>query len=187
MNLKKFGTLFFTTALVGILLGLLTALSGQFNVSIMFGVITGGFLSATAMMGFWGYLMLNFTMRSFISFRLWVIFQALIIALVYFDLVYFRFMITGEGEGSIWPYVGYATWPLLLSAVFAYMKARISGMRSFIPALFFLYVFTGLEWFIALKSGAVLQMTVIGIILIGCNAYILLMYTRLLNKPSTAK
>lgn len=187
MNLKKFGTLFFSTALVGILLGLLMALTKQFNVSIMFGVITGGFLSATAMMGFWGYLMLNFAMRSFISFRLWVIFQALLIALVYFDLVYFRFMFTSEGQGSIWPYVGYATWPLVLSAVFAYVKARLSGMRSFIPALFFLFVFTALEWFIALKSGAVLQMTVIGLILLGCNAYILMMYTRLLNKPSTAK
>ena len=187
MNLKKFGALFLTTAVVGSLLGALTAASGFFNVNVMFGMITGGFLSATAMTGFWGYLMLNFTMRSFVTFRSWTILQTLLIVFVYIGIVFSRYLSAGDGQDSTWLYIADATWPLVLAALFAYIKARMSGMRSFVPALFFLYVFTGLEWFIALKSGAALQIAMIGLVLVGTNAYILLMYTRLLNKPSTAK
>lgn len=189
MNLRKFFTLFFSTALVGLILGGITTATGLFNVSPVFGTLLGGFLSATTLMGFWAYLTLNFTMRSFISFRIWVIIQVFLVGLVIYDLIYFRWLSLAGGEDSIWPYVGYALWPFAAALVASYFKGRLSGMRSFIPSVFFLYVFTALEWFVALKSGAVTQMTQVGIILLGCNVYILFMYTRLLTKqqPSPAR
>jgi KinB signaling pathway activation protein len=188
MNLRKFMTLFFSTAFVGVLLGTVTTLTGLFGeIRLVWGLITGGFLSATALMGFWAYLTLNFTMRNFISFRMWVTVQVLLIGLVLFDMIYFRYLWTGKGAGSIWPYVGYALWPFLVALIVAYIKGRISGMRSFIPSVFFLYGMTCLEWFLALKSGEMLQMTQIGIILLGCNVYLLLMYTQLLKQPSPSR
>lgn len=188
MNLKKFGFLFFSTAVIGMIIGLLTTLSGQFGtIRVVWGIITGGFLSASAMMAFWGYLTLNFTMRTFVSFRIWASIQVLLIGVVYYDMVYFRYMWMAKGEGSIWPYVFYATWPLVVAMVAAYFKGRISGMRSFIPSVFFLYVFTVLEWFVALKSGQQTHMNQIGVILLGVNIYILFMYTRLLKIPIPAK
>ncbi|HEU4965592.1 MAG TPA: KinB-signaling pathway activation protein [Bacilli bacterium] len=184
MNLRKFWFLFGTTAVVGMALGLLAALSGLFHISVVFGLITGGFLSATSMMGFWAYLTLNFTMRNFVTFGMWLAIQVLLIVLVFFDMVYFRYLGFGGGEGSVWPYIGFATWPLAVALVGAFFKARVSGGRSFIPAVFFLYGFTVLEWFVALKSGAELQTNLIGLILIGCNLYLLFQYTRLLKQPS---
>ncbi|PWK05709.1 KinB-signaling pathway activation protein [Tumebacillus permanentifrigoris] len=189
MNLRKFFTLFFSTALVGLILGGITTATGLFDVSPVFGTLLGGFLSATTLMGFWAYLTLNFTMRSFISFRIWVWIQVLLIALVVYDLIYFRWLSVAGGEGSLLPFIGYALWPLAAALVGAYFKGRLSGMRSFIPSVFYLYVFTSLEWFVALKSGAITQMTQVGIILLACNVYILFMYTRLLTKqqPSPAR
>lgn len=184
MNLRKFWKLFLSTALVGCLLGALSAVTELFHVSLQTGIITGGFLSATTMMGFWAYLTLNFTMRNFVSFRIWQIIQVLLIALVFYDLIYFRWLWTGKGEGSLTPFVLFAIWPLLIAFVAAFVKGKISGMKNFIPAVFFLYVMTGVEWFVALKSNAGLQTTLIGLILLGCNVYILFMYTRLLNQPN---
>ncbi|TCP52254.1 KinB signaling pathway activation protein [Tumebacillus sp. BK434] len=188
MNLRKFLTLFFTTALIGVLLGTITTLTGWFGeIRLVWGMITGGFLSATTLMGFWAYLTLNFTMRNFISFRFWVTIQVLLIVLVLFDMIYFRYLWTGKGAGDVLPFIGYAMWPLGVAMLVAYIKGRISGMRSFIPSVFFLYCFTVLEWFLALKSGELLQMSQIGIILLGCNVYLLLMYTRLLKQPSPSR
>jgi KinB signaling pathway activation protein len=186
MNLRRFFALFFSTALVGLLLGLLTTLSGQFGVRVVVGIIAGGFLSATCLMGFWAYLTLNFTMRSCLSFRLWVMIQGLLVAIVFYDLVYFRWVAAGE-TGSLLPYLLYALWPFGIALIGALAKAKVSGMRSFVPALFFLFVFTAIEWFIALKSGELLQTTQIGIILLGCNLYILMMYTRLLKQPAPSR
>jgi KinB signaling pathway activation protein len=187
MNLRKFWMLFFTTACVGMLLGALTAVVEVFHISLQTGIITGGFLSATTMMGFWAYLTLNFTMRNFVSFRIWLVIQLLLIGLVFYDLIYFRYMITGNGEGSFLPYLGYALWPMGVALIGAFFKGRISGMRNFIPTVFFLFVMTTVEWFVALKSGAMLQATQIGVILLGCNLYILFMYTRLLAQPTHIK
>lgn len=187
MNLRKFWFLFLTTAGVGIGLGALAAVSQLFHIGLQVGMITGGFLSATAMMGFWAYLTLNFTMRNFVSFGMWLVIQVLLIGLVYFDMVYFRYLEFGKGEGSIWPYIGFASWPLAVALVVAAVKSLISGWRSFIPAVFFLYGMTAVEWFVALKSGAMLQTTLIGLILLGCNIYLLLQYTRLLKQPSSKR
>jgi KinB signaling pathway activation protein len=187
MNLRKFWTLYFSTALVGLLIGLITALIPAFQIPILHGIIAGGFVSATTMMGFWAYLTLNFTMRNFVSFRIWLIIQAGLILLVFYDMVYFRYMWTTNGSGSMWSFFWYAFWPFVIALIVAFIKSRLSGFRSFIPAVFFMYVFTIIEWFVALKSGQTLQMTQIGIILLGCNMFMLLLYTRLLRMPLPSK
>lgn len=183
MNLRKFWNLYVSTLIVGLIVGLITSLIPLFQIPILHGIIAGGFVSATAMMGFWGYLTLNFTMRNFISFRIWVIIQVILVGLVFYDMVYFRYMWSTNGVGSMWPYFWYAFWPFVVALVVAYVKSRISGYRTFIPTVFFMYVFTILEWFVALKSGQTVQMTEIGIILLVCNAWLLLYYTRLLKLP----
>jgi KinB signaling pathway activation protein len=187
MNLRKFWTLYLSTALVGLLIGLITALLPAFQIPILHGIIAGGFVSATTMMGFWAYLTLNFTMRNFVSFRIWLIIQAALVLLVFYDMVYFRYMWTTNGAGSMWPFFWYAFWPFVIALIVAWIKSRLSGFRSFIPAVFFMYVFTIIEWFVALKSGQTLQMTQIGIILLGCNTFMLLLYTRLLRMPTPSK
>ncbi|BCJ87297.1 KinB-signaling pathway activation protein [Effusibacillus dendaii] len=183
MNLKKFSFMVVTTVLVGILTGMLNAVTGLFaNLELFFGFQAGGFVSATALMGFWAYLTLNFIVRGFLPVRFWRWLQVLVIVVVYIDFVYIRYITEGQNTGSIWPYVWFATWPLLVSIIAAYFKVKQSGKDSFVPALFFMYVFTIVEWFVALKSGLTGLTIMIGTILLACNTYLLLILGPLLRR-----
>lgn len=183
MTLRKFGFMVITTVAVGILIGVLHAVTDLFaDIRLFFGVEVGGFVSATALMGFWAYLTLNFIVRGVLPQRVWEWVQGLIVVVVYVDMIYIRYMTEGQGTGSIWPYVWFATWPLLVSLVVAYVKALDSGMRAYVPAVFFLYVFTAIEWYVALKSGFAGLTVIIGTILLACNSYLILLLGRILRK-----
>lgn len=187
MNLKRFGFMVITTVAVGIITGILHSLTDIFvNIRLFFGVEVGGFVSATALMGFWAYLTLNFMVKGFLPQRFWQWVQGLLIVIVYVDMIYLRYVTQGQGTVSIWPYVGFATWPLVIALLVAYFKAKQSGGKAFIPAVFFLYVFTAIEWYVALKigsqTGASGLAIMIGTILLACNSYLILLLGKILIK-----
>lgn len=198
MNLRRFVFMVATTVMIGILIGTLNAVTKIFtDVGLFFGMQMGGFVSATALMGFWAYLTLNFLVRGMIPQQLWKWIQLVIIAVVYIDFIYLRYMFEGQGTQSVWPYIWFATWPLLIALAMSYLKAKDSGRTAFVPAFFFLYVFTVVEWYVALRMGVDLKrkgmlqqeglITVIGTILIGCNSYLILILGRLLRRPSSGR
>jgi KinB signaling pathway activation protein len=182
MTLKRLGILFLVTVVVGILIGLLNASLGIFGeIRPFFGVEVGGFVAATSLMGFWAYLTLNYTVRNFLPWRYWAWVQLLLIAVVYYDMVYFRYMRLSAGQGPLYPYFRFATIPLLWALLVAGCKIRLSGKRAFIPTVFFMYCFTVLEWFVALKSGFESVTPIIGSILMGCNACLVLLLGKIIK------
>jgi len=184
MTLARLIRMVGVTVAIGVLLGLATTLTGLFGqVSLFKGASVGGFISATSCMGLWAYLTLNFVMRS-ISFRIWVAMQVLITGVVLWDLSYFRYMFVVQGQGSIWPYVGYALWPFAIAIIGSWLKARRVGLKAFLPALFYLYAFTAIEWIPGLHTSDAKITTQMGIILLGCNLYLLLTLGKAIKTPS---
>jgi KinB signaling pathway activation protein len=186
MTFRRFLFLVLTTVGIGLVTGFVTTLSGLLGEVRPFrGLITGGFVSATSLMGFWAYLTLNFIMRGFISFRAWVITQLVLIGVVYVDLVVLRHDLLGPTQGY-GPYIVFATWPLLVAAIVAWVKSRMSGWKSFIPALFYMYVFTVVEWIPGLKLSYELKMQVqMGIVLLACNSFLLLILGKIIVPAKT--
>jgi len=183
MNLRKFAQLFLSTVLIGLALGGLFALTGWFgDLSLTAALLTGGAMAAASLTGFWFYLTLNFMMSNITSFNMWVGLQTLLTAGAFYYLADFHQADTASTwlEASL-----YAAWPLGIALLGAAVKAQMSGWKTFLPSLFFLYAFTVIDFYMTSNSG--LKMTQILIILLACNSYILLMYTRLLRQPSMTR
>jgi KinB signaling pathway activation protein len=90
-----------------------------------------------------------------------------------------------------WTYFVQGFWPLVAGVVGASLKRRQSGRGSFLPALFFLYVFTVIDSlpFIWLQygwsqSGPLVNQILI--VMMACNLYITLIYGKLLNSSGVS-
>jgi KinB signaling pathway activation protein len=163
----------------------LTSVSGLFiHVYWYTGMIEGGFLATTSLMGFWAYLTLNFVARITLPRRVWRWMQMLILALVLYDMFYVRYHIEHlrHVNVSYTPYLIQAAWPLGVALIGAFAKRKLSGKGSFLPSLFFLYVFTVVDWLLVIwyKNGAIVNQT--GLIMMACNVYLLLIYGKLLSR-----
>jgi len=180
VNLQRLLFLIGTTVILGVLVG--TTAAFLTAIDPLHGAIVGGFISATSLMGLWAYLTLNYLIQGFLPRTFWNAVQLFLVALVAVDLVYVRYL-TAEGAGGWTPYVIYAFFPLAWALVAAGFRAAISGIRAFIPGLFYLFVFTVVEWFPALKAGTGMPTLQIGIILLVCNTYLLFVLRRLTANP----
>lgn len=182
MNLRKLFFLIISTIGVGIIVGIFHSITRMFaEIGLVWGAGTGGFVATTALMGFWAYLTLNYMVEGLLPQTLWRWIQGLVVLVVYVDFIYLRYSWGGQ-TGSIWPYVGFATWPLVIAMLVAFWKVKLSGKTAFFPAVFFLYVFTIIEWSIALKFNQSGVSTVLGSILLACNSYLILILGRLLRR-----
>lgn len=140
--------------------------------------------SAVSQTGFFAYLYVNrLGLSIFRSF--WPIVQLVLIAFVLFDLIYFTYN-AAEGVSLIW-FIVVAVVLLAYGWIIAKIKAKETKQHAFIPALFFMVVFTVLEWVPALRIGLVgAEFAIIMIItLLVCNTYQLLILHRL--NSTTAK
>jgi KinB signaling pathway activation protein len=185
MRLDRFLFLLLSTVVLGAIVGILTSVSGLFiHVYWYTGMIEGGFLATTSLMGFWAYLTLNFIARITLPRRVWRWMQMLILALVLYDMFYVRYHVEHlrHTDVSYTPYLIQAAWPLGVAFIGAFAKRKLSGKGSFLPSLFFLYVFTVVDWLLVIwyKNGAIVNQT--GIIMMACNVYLLLIYGKLLSR-----
>jgi KinB signaling pathway activation protein len=136
-------------------------------------VFVGMTFSVISQMGFFAYLTIHqFGLRMFRSVTLWNLVQLVIIAVVVFDLVYFRFKAFAGGKESIAPYIALAIFLLLVSVVTSYVKMKQSNKSTFVSALFFMVVVTILEWLPVLqvkKDSSWLYLMLFA--LLACNAF----------------
>jgi len=120
---------------------------GEFLAAFMWMVIVGFTMSVVSQMGFFAYLTVHqFGVNIFKSLRLWNWVQLLIIAIVIFDLVVFRFMPSAETNNQLFLYLGLLVFLLATALIVAYFKAKWTNNQAFISALFFMIVVTTLEW-----------------------------------------
>lgn len=119
----------------------------EFTASFLWFVFLGMTMSVLSQMGFFAYLTVHqFGVNIFRTLTLWNWVQLLIIALVIFDLIKFRFMPLAETQSQLLLYLGLLTVLLVTGLVVAYFKAKWTKKHAFISALFFMIVITTLEW-----------------------------------------
>lgn len=190
MKLDKFIFFLTSTVMIGSFMGMMTGLFNIFvDISWYSSVIEGGILATNCLMGFWAFLMLNFTSAMTLPGRVWKWAQVLIIVLVAYDMMFWRYHyaviknptqppshLTFFLEGVI---------PLIVAIAAGFIKERLSGKGSFLPTVFFVYVFTVLDWLLVLKvhSDAIVNQT--GFVILLCNVYMILIYGLLLSQPSS--
>ncbi|MBX6394224.1 MAG: KinB-signaling pathway activation protein [Alicyclobacillaceae bacterium] len=176
MNLQKLLFLIGTTVALGVVAGSVAAVGT--GIDVLHGAIAGGFVSATSLMGFWAYLTLNFIVRGFLPVAFWNAVQLFLVAVVAVDMVCARYL-AADGAGGWWPYVRFTLFPFGWALLAALLRTTLSGIRAFVPSLFFMFVFTVIEWFPALKAGAGMPTVQMGTILLVCNTYLLFVLRRL--------
>jgi len=148
--------------------------------SVLFWLIGVGFIfSIISQMGFFAYLTVHrFGLAMFK--RLWSPVQLLLIAFVFFDLVYFRYVVFGKELGdSILSYIFVALFILLFALLIAFIKKNQTNKHAFIPAVFYMYVVTVIEWVPALRVNEESWLYLMLIPLLICNAYQLLILHKL--------
>ncbi|WP_318616108.1 KinB-signaling pathway activation protein [Sporosarcina sp. YIM B06819] len=193
MTIRNWVKFFFNALLIG---GIVTAVMGlivrweffsqyltdgeiwQFMGALLWMVFLGFTMSVVAQMGFFAYLTIHqFGVNMFKTLTLWNWVQLLIIAVVLFDLIFFRFRLTSGETGRTLLYLILLASLVGVSAITAYFKAKWTKKHTLISALFFMIVVTTLEWLPALmvRSGNIDSwVTILLFPLLAVNAYQLL-------------
>lgn len=190
MTIRNWVKFFFNALLIG---GFVTAVAGlivrwaffsellaagetlQFIGALLWMVFLGFTMSVVAQMGFFAYLTVHqFGVNIFKTLTLWNWVQLLIIAVVLFDLIFFRFRLTSEDTGRTLLYLTLLASLVIVSSITAYLKAKWTKKHTLISALFFMIVITTLEWLPALmvRSGNIdTWVTILLFPLLAVNAY----------------
>ncbi|HJF31632.1 MAG TPA: KinB-signaling pathway activation protein [Sporosarcina psychrophila] len=160
---------------------------GQFIGAFLWMIFLGFTMSVVAQMGFFAYLTVHqFGVNIFKTLTLWNWVQLLIIVVVLFDLIFFRFQLTSGETGRTVLYLCLLATLVGVSTVTAYFKARWTKKHTLISALFFMIVITTLEWLPALmvRSGNIDSwVTILLFPLLAVNAYQILVLPKF-NKQS---
>lgn len=190
MTIRNWFKFFFNALFIG---GIVTAIVGlivrweffsdllqagetlQFVGALLWMVFLGFTMSVVAQMGFFAYLTVHqFGVNMFRSLTLWNWVQLLIIAVVLFDLIFFRFRLTSGETGRSLLYLSLLASLVIVSGITAYLKAKWTKKHTLISALFFMIVITTLEWLPALmvRSGNIDSwVTILLFPLLAVNAY----------------
>jgi len=190
MRLNQLIFLIASTVILGCVVGVVTIATGIWiHLPWYGGLSTGGMLATTSLMGFWAYLTLNFIARVSLPRRVWRWAQILILALVLYDMLWNRYHIDfvrhPQHHASFITFFIQGIWPFLVALVAAYFKRRLSGPGSFLPTVFYLYVFTVVDWLLVIigsHSGPIVNLT--GIVMVACNVYMILIFGKLLSPRS---
>ncbi|KAA0560329.1 KinB-signaling pathway activation protein [Rossellomorea aquimaris] len=151
--------------------------------SLLWFIFVGFTFSVISQMGYFAYLTIHqFGMGMFKS--LWNPVQVVLIALVLFDLIYFRFRAFAEEGESYTPYIFLGIGILVVGLVVAYMKNQQSEAKTntFVSALFFMIVVTTLEWLPVLLVNSVKWLYLMLLALLACNAFQLLRLPKYIEK-----
>lgn len=150
----------------------------QFLGAFLWMVFLGFTMSVIAQMGFFAYLTIHqFGVNLFRTLTLWNWVQMLLIVIVLFDLVFFRFRLTSDDTGRTVLYMVLLAILVGTAAVTAWFKAKWTKKHILISALFFMIVITTIEWLPALmvRNGEVdTWVTIMLFPLVAVNAYQLL-------------
>lgn len=142
-------------------------------------IVYGLLYSIVSQAGFFAYLFVNrFGLGLFRSY--WPTVQIGLIAFVVFDLIYFPYKAT-EGSISILWFILMSFSILAFGLIIAYIKAKQTHPRAFVPALFLMVVMTALEWVPGLRTEGTDYAWLMILSLLACNTYQLLVLHKLSN------
>jgi len=128
---------------------------GEFFAAFAFMIVMGFTISVITQMGFFAYLTIHqMGVNIFKTLTLWNWVQLLIIAIVIFDLIVFRFKPNAETTGQVWLYAILLAVLILTAVVVAIVKANMTKKHALISALFFMIVVSTIEWLPVLMVNA---------------------------------
>lgn len=187
MRLNQFIFLLASTVVLGAVVSIVTIATGWWlHLPWFVALISGAFLATTSLMGFWAYLTLNFVAGITLPRRVWRWAQVAITLLVLYDMLWYRYHIDAVRHpalhASFSTFLVQGLWPLVVALIAAGFKRRLSGKGSYLPTVFYLYVFTVVDWLLVIKSqtGPIVNQT--GIVMMACNVYMILIFGKLLSK-----
>ncbi|MFK7697325.1 KinB-signaling pathway activation protein [Paenibacillus sp. HJGM_3] len=199
MTLKKWGYLFWTTLVIGTVVGMIAgAIMKAMDTEFVFlGVSVGAYewifmlfgasmISVLSQMGFFAYLTLRFIALSLFRRKMvyWTILQVLFVGIAVIDLAYFRY---SSYEGTDRSFLGFTVLPaiiLLISLAVSYWKLQQTNRSAFVPTLFFMSVVTIIEAVPAFNLDETGYAYVIFMIvpLLACNAWQIMQLHKILQK-----
>lgn len=186
MRLNQFIFLLASTVILGVVVSISTNATGWWlHLPWFVALISGAFLATTSLMGFWAFLTLNFVAGITLPRRVWRWAQVVITLLVLYDMMWYRYHIDAvrhpTGHAPFTTFLIQGSWPLLVALIAAGFKRRLSGKGSYLPTVFYLYVFTIIDWLLVIKSqtGAIVNQT--GLVMMACNVYMILIFGKLLS------
>ena len=193
MSLRKYGWLFFTTLLLGglggILVGLIFASDklwegswANFFMGTFMQMLYGMTISIVAQMGLFAYMTITYFARGmFKNPTLWRNIQIFLVLFVFFDMVYLRYTMRGDGR-NLGEFFVEPVLLLVIAVVTAYGKARLTNPSAWVPTLFFMFVFTALEWIPALKQHSFYSTMSMLVPLLFCNVWQVMQLHRILGR-----
>lgn len=186
MRLNQFIFLLASTVALGAVVSILTIATGIWlHLPWFVALISGAFLATTSLMGLWAYLTLNFVAGITLPRRVWRWAQVVITLLVLYDMLWYRYHIDvvrhPSQHAAFSIFLVQAIWPMLVALIAAGFKRKLSGKGSYLPTVFYLYVFTVVDWLLVIRSqtGPIVNQT--GIVMMACNVYMILVFGKLLS------
>lgn len=153
---------------------------GEFLAALVWMVLLGFTMSVIAQAGFFAYLTLHQVgVGIFKTLTLWNWVQMLLIVVVLFDLIAFRFAPDADSASDWVFYIGLLLVLVGAAIATAIKKVKMTGKKHvLISAIFFMIVITSLEWIIALmgrQDNINIYVALLLFPLLAVNAYQLLM------------
>jgi len=153
---------------------------GEFLAALVWMVLLGFTMSVIAQAGFFAYLTLHQVgVGIFKTLTLWNWVQMLLIVVVLFDLIIFRFAPDADSARDWVFYIGLLLVLVGAAIATAIKKVKMTGKKHvLISAIFFMIVITSLEWIIALmgrQDNINVYVALLLFPLLAVNAYQLLM------------
>ncbi|MEK4513672.1 KinB-signaling pathway activation protein [Paenibacillus sp. FSL H8-0122] len=195
MSLRKWFYLFWTTLLIGaggaVIAGLaLQIVNGGIEFKgtadlLLYSLILLGYgvlVSVYAQLGFFAYLILNYTGIGVFPRKAWRYIQLVLAVLALFELMFLRTFVSGDQSARTDLTLGVAI--LFTALIVSWLKMRSTNVSAWVPTFFFMTAITIVEIIGVLRIGVDSATIFILVPLIACNAFQILMLHRVL-KPAT--
>jgi KinB signaling pathway activation protein len=199
LTIRKWTYLFWTTLVWGIGAAIATGLvlattdtqfsfigASQLGYNLFTMVLGGAIISVVCQMGFFSYLIIRMIALGIIrSKRVWDFVQIFLIVLTLYETASLRYLNFTDGL----PLIRYFTLPLIVlvvSAIIAVWKIKLTNGNAFIPALFFMAVASILEAVPALKLDHWPSTLFMMVPVICCNAWQILILPKVLEDKQAA-
>lgn len=196
MTIKKWVYLFWSTLLIGGIAALITGFILEFISGIEYGeewltelfysvfvgkLWAGAMFSVVAQLGFFAFLILNLLLLStFKHSRLYQAVLWVLLLFVFVDVVYLRYVFFAEEGETVLGYVWFPLFILIVALFVAWWKSRATNFKAFASTTFFMFVFTVIELFPALKENNLDSLWYMLIPLLACNTWQIMQLHRLL-------
>ncbi|GGG04631.1 hypothetical protein GCM10010912_56740 [Paenibacillus albidus] len=144
----------------------------------------GMLVSVYAQLGFFAYLILNYTGIGVFPRKVWKYIQLVLAVLALLELAFLRTVVGGERNGLSDLILGVLI--LMTAIAVSYFKVKSTNASAWIPTFFFMTAITIVEIIGVLRIGVDNATIFIVVPLLACNAFQILMLHRVL-KPSIAQ